>query len=116
VLSQFSRPFKPTMPEVMGYSVRTETHRYTRWVRWPMREVLVEELYDYGSSCSAVRQGAFLVERENFASNPAYAELRDQLGAMMDHALRTRTNLDALGMPVKEKPAQKKTSQQEPSK
>ena len=34
VLSQFARPFDPTLPEVMGYSVRTRTHRYTRWVQW----------------------------------------------------------------------------------
>ena len=33
VLSQFARPFKPSLPEVMGYSVRTHTHRYTRWVQ-----------------------------------------------------------------------------------
>jgi len=99
VLSQFSRPFKPSLPEVMGYSIRTQTHRYTRWVRWPTREVLVEELYDYGSTRSAVRQGAFLVERENVASNPAYNEMRDQLGAMMAHALRTRTNLKTLKVP-----------------
>ena len=115
VLSQFSRPFKPSLPEVMGYSIRTQTHRYTRWVRWPTREVLAEELYDYGSTRSAVRQGAFLVERENVAGESAYNELRDQLGAMMDQALRTRTNLEALKMPMKEKPAQNKRKDRQAS-
>jgi len=94
VLSQFARPFKPSLPEVMGYSVRTPTHRYTRWVRWPSREILQEELYDYGSVRSAVSQGAFLVERENVSGAPAYRQLRGQLSAMMDQALETRTNVD----------------------
>lgn len=47
VLSQFSRPFKPRRPDVMGYSIRTPTHRYTRWVKWPSKTVMTEELYDY---------------------------------------------------------------------
>ena len=113
VLSQFARPFKPSMPEVMGYSVRTQTHRYTRWVRWPTRETLAEELYDYGSSRSAVRQGAFLVERENLAGEAAYDELRSRLSAMMDQALRTRTDLEALKMPRREKKSRKKKSRRE---
>ena len=96
------------MPEVMGYSIRTETHRYTRWVQWPTRQTLVEELYDYDSSRSAVRQGAFLVERKNVAGDPGYAELRERLGAMMDQSLRTRTNLEALEVPAKEKRTRKK--------
>jgi len=63
----------------MGYSIRTRTHRYTRWVQWPTREVLHEELYDYGSVRSAVPQGAFLVERENVAGDPAYQQLREEV-------------------------------------
>ena len=94
VLSQFARPFKPSLPEVMGYSVRTPTHRYTRWVRWPSREILEEELYDYGAAGSAVSQGAFFVERENVSGDPAYRELRGQLSAMMDQTLQARTNCD----------------------
>ncbi len=103
VLSQFSRPFKPTMPEVMGYSIRTPTHRYTRWVQWPSREALHEELYDYGSGRSAARQGAFLVERENVSSHPAYQELREQLGAMMDRSLDARTNVEELKLQTVQK-------------
>jgi arylsulfatase A-like enzyme len=94
VLSQFARPFKPTMPEVMGYSVRTRNHRYTRWVRWPSREVFEEELYDYRSDRSAVQQGAFLVERRNVSHDPAYGQLRKQLSLMLEQTLQTRTNCD----------------------
>ena len=90
------RPFKPTLPEVMGYSVRTQTHRYTRWVRWPSRDLLAEEFYDYTSSRSAVRQDGIFVERENVIRDPAYGELREQLSAMMDHTLEARTNVEEL--------------------
>jgi hypothetical protein len=86
----------------------TATHRYTRWVQWPTRETLAEELYDYTSSRSAVRQGVFLVERTNVAGDPGYVELRERLGAMIDQSLRTRTNLEALEVPATEKRARKK--------
>jgi hypothetical protein len=62
-----------------------------------------------------VRQGAFLVERENVAGESAYNELRGQLGAMMDQVLRTRTNLEALKMPMKEKPARNKRKDRQAS-
>ena len=70
---------------------------------FPPWRTRVEELDDYGSSRSAVRQGTFLVERENVIGNPAYAKLREQLSVVMDQALRTSTSLQALKMPVKEK-------------
>jgi iduronate 2-sulfatase len=118
VLSQFSRPFKPTMPEVMGYSIRTPTHRYTRWVQWPSRETLHEELYDYGSARSAVQQGAFLVERENVVSRPDYQELREQLRSTLERSLEARTNVEELKrLQVEEAPKKKKRKdRQEPSK
>lgn len=118
VLSQFARPFEPSQPEVMGYSVRTQTHRYTRWVRWPSREALVEELYDYGSTRSAIQQGAFLIERENVSSDPGYHELREQLGAMMDRSLDARTNVGELKLLKVEQTAseKKRKDRQEPSK
>lgn len=117
VLSQFARPFKPTSPEVMGYSIRTHVHRYTRWVQWPSRETLHEELYDYGSDRSAVQQGAFLVERENVVSRPEYRELREQLRNMLDRSLEARTNMEELKrLPVEEPPKKKKRKdRQEPS-
>jgi hypothetical protein len=90
VLSQFSRPFKPSAPKVMGYSIRTETHRYTRWVQWPQRTLMTEELYDYTGPASVLHLGAFLVERENLVQDPAYAETRDRLRVRMDQVLRER--------------------------
>jgi len=90
VLSQFSRPFKPSLPKVMGYSIRTDTHRYTRWVQWPGRTLMAEELYDYTSVAGALRMGAFLVERQNLVQDPAYAETRDRLRLRMDGVLRER--------------------------
>ncbi|UCD52163.1 MAG: sulfatase-like hydrolase/transferase, partial [Phycisphaerales bacterium] len=90
VLSQFSRPFKPSLPKVMGYSIRTDTHRYTRWLQWPERTLMAEELYDYAPPSGALRVGAFLVERENLVQDPAYAETRDRLRLRMDRVLRER--------------------------
>ncbi|MHC4143467.1 MAG: sulfatase-like hydrolase/transferase [Planctomycetota bacterium] len=90
VLSQFFRPFKPSLPKVMGYSIRTDTHRYTRWIQWPRRKLMAEELYDYTSPAGVVRMSAFLVERQNLVQDPAYAETRDRLRLRMDRVLRER--------------------------
>jgi iduronate 2-sulfatase len=95
VLSQFSRPFEPSEPKVMGYSIRTDTHRYTRWVQWPRRKLLAEELYDYTCPAGVLRMGAFLVERQNLILDPAYAETRDRLRQRMDRILRERTAVPA---------------------
>ena len=96
VLQQFARPFKPSAPEVMGYSVRTPNHRYTRWVRWPSREVLEEEFYDYSSDRSVARHKAFFIERENVIDDLAYGRLREQLSALMNQTLEARTNIEEL--------------------
>ncbi len=90
VLSQHSRPFKPSTPEVMGYSIRTDTHRYTRWLKYPSRKILAQELYDYTSRSSAELKGAFLIERQNIVDNPAYTETRDRLSKEMDKMLKSR--------------------------
>ena len=68
--------FRDTLPEVMGYSARMRNHRYTRWVRWPSRDLFAEEFYDYTPSRSAVRQDGIFVERENVIDDPAYGKLR----------------------------------------
>lgn len=57
VLSQFSRPFAAGNPEVMGYSIRTDKHRFTRWLDWKSKELKAEELYDYTSSESVNQDG-----------------------------------------------------------
>jgi iduronate 2-sulfatase len=88
-LSQFPRPWRPNELDVMGYSIRTPTHRYTRWVQWPSRKTVAEELYDYESPDSALCGGSLLVARENVLDHPAYAETRDRLRTKMDEVLRT---------------------------
>ena len=90
-LSQFSRPFNAGPPETMGYSLRTETLRYTRWVRWPSRETFAEELYDYGLPRSAEPRWSAFVERENLIGDPGYATARARLSAALDDVLRTRS-------------------------
>jgi iduronate 2-sulfatase len=111
-LSQFSRPFKPSAPQSMGYSIRTETHRYTRWVEWPTRKIIVEELYDYTSARSAVRQGALLVEQENVAQDPAYAETRDRLRTRLDRMISERMPAGASGPPPPSETQVKKKKKQ----
>ncbi len=49
--TQHPRPAYPPRgekPTVMGYSVRTESHRYTEWRRIEDGEVVARELYDHG--------------------------------------------------------------------
>jgi len=74
----------------MGYSIRTATQRYTRWIDWLSRKVLAEELYDYGLEASATRKGSFLVEQRNLIGSADYAETRDRLRSKMDETLRSR--------------------------
>ena len=90
-LSQFSRPFNAGPPESMGYSIRTETQRYTRWVKWPSRETFAEELYDYTQPTSAEPRWTAFVERRNVIDDPAAAAARDRLRGVMDQVLRERS-------------------------
>ena len=107
VLSQFSRPFKAGNPEIMGHSIRTATHRYTRWIEWSTRNVLAEELYDYTTPASVTQQAAFLIERQNIVAEPAQAAMRDQMRAKLDETLTTRIKPVSLTNPEK-KPKKKK--------
>ena len=48
--SQFLRKgiwIAPDGLEYMGYSIRTEKHRYTEWVNWKSKELAAIELYDH---------------------------------------------------------------------
>lgn len=101
VLSQFSRPFKGGNPEIMGYSIRTADHRYTRWIDWNSRNVLSEELYDYTSSVSTARLSNLLIERENLANNPGFVMLQNAMSIKMDVQLRARTRPVTLNVPGK---------------
>lgn len=90
VLSQFARPLSASTPEFMGYSLRTATHRYTRWITWPARQLVAEELYDYTTGPGTRREGAFWIEEENIAPHPAQADTRQALSETLDHMLVER--------------------------
>lgn len=107
VLSQFSRPFAAGNPEVMGYSVRTEQHRYTRWIDWKTKELKAEELYDYRSNKSVGLEMSFRIERNNVADQPEYAGLREQMRLTLEETLKRRTKPVSLDEKNK-KPSKKK--------
>jgi arylsulfatase A-like enzyme len=94
-LSQYARPWKPKEPEVMGYSLRGPTHRYTRWVNWTDRRVVAEELYDYGGVPDAAGDPGVLVERRNLVADPRSAPVRDRLRAALDAMLANRIEAGA---------------------
>ncbi len=92
VLSQFNRPWKSTTPEVMGYSIRTRSERYTRWINWQSRETIAEELYDYseqhsGPQNATLHAGQLIERRNTAASQPA---LRRRMSNQMDKLLASR--------------------------
>lgn len=90
-LSQFNRPWNAGPVRSMGYSIRTATHRYTRWVDWPARATIAEELYDYTAPGSAEPRWTTFVERHNVVDEPAYADVRAALRTKMDGVLRERS-------------------------
>jgi iduronate 2-sulfatase len=107
VLSQFSRPFKPTDPTVMGYSIRTDTNRYTRWITWPERQLLAEELYDYTTGPSTRREGALLIEEENLAAHVEQTVTRQTLSQKLDQMLSERITVKDNVGPAPEKKRKK---------
>ena len=90
-LSQFARPFKRESPQQMGYSLRTATHRYTRWIQWDTRETIAEEMYDYSHLDASSFPSNSLLEDQNLVSDPEAASIRDQLRRMMDELLAQRS-------------------------
>ena len=107
VFSQFNRPWKPEGFASMGYTLRSATQRYTRWVEWPSRKTITEELYDYTSAASATRDGAILIEQQNVVADPAHADSLNRLRAELDLTLATR---------IKVKPAAEPTTNQKRKK
>lgn len=67
-LSQFPRPvsynFTRSNPENMGYSIRDDRYRYTRWVAFTSGKLLAEEFYDYQTN---------RFETVNMINEPKYA-------------------------------------------
>jgi len=47
-ISQFPRPgYYKGKPDFMGYSIRTDQYRYTKWINLETNEVFARELYDH---------------------------------------------------------------------
>ena len=97
VRSQFARPFSKSKPEVMGYSIRTPTHRYGRWIDFSSREVIAEELYDYTDASSVTYRGDYRIEHANVVDEPAFSSVLDELRATMNEQ-------QAFASAAKEKP------------
>lgn len=53
VFSQYPRSFKSNRHrrhgDIMGYTLRTATHRYVEWREWKTRKVVARELYDHST-------------------------------------------------------------------
>ena len=79
--SQFPRawPYR-NRPEVMGYAVRTPTHRYIEWRRFGTLDVLARELYAYHGDDDRF-------ESINLADNPAEAARVGELSALLTRRL-----------------------------
>jgi iduronate 2-sulfatase len=90
VLSQFARPFSARTPEFMGYSLRTATQRYTRWIDWNTRRTVAEELYDYASGPGTSREGAFWIEHQNIVDHSGMADAKQTLSLQLDEMLTKR--------------------------
>jgi iduronate 2-sulfatase len=108
VLSQFARPFSANTPEFMGYSLRTATHRYTRWITWPARQLVAEELYDYTTGPSTRREGAFWIEEENIAAHSTQSDTRQTLSQKLDQMLVERITMKPEAGPAPKKKRKKK--------
>lgn len=89
-LSQFNRPWQPSAPQYMGYSIRSTTHRYTRWIDWTARRTVAEELYDYTSPASTTKQAAALIEHCNLIHQPEQAATLAELRQKLDQQLTVR--------------------------
>jgi len=86
-LSQYVRPWKARDPDVMGYSIRGPTHRYTRWVHWADKTLVAEEFYDYGGPAG---RGPLLVEAQNIVTEAAAQVQLDEYRAALDAMLADR--------------------------
>ena len=58
----------------MGYTVRTERHRYTEWCNWDTKEAEGAELYDHRSDTD---------ENINIVDDPKYDTVRKELASLL---------------------------------
>lgn len=75
------------------YSLRTATHRYTRWVNWQSRQTAAEELYHDTTGPSTRHEAAFWIEQENLAAYPQQASERRTLSQQLDQMLVGRITM-----------------------
>lgn len=61
--------------DFMGYTIRTDRHRYVEWVEWDTKKVVARELYDHRSDRE---------EMVNVASRPAYADIVSNLSQLLN--------------------------------
>jgi len=74
--SQFPRPWMyRDVPELMGYSVRTEELRYTEWRRLNDASIVATELYRYD------RQGA---ETQNLSGQAGYEQAQHRMQGLLE--------------------------------
>ena len=115
-LSQYARPWKPQAPRTMGYSLRSPTHRYTRWVDWADKRVVAEELYEYGRLPGRGDGPTPFVERTNVATDPVQRAELDRHRAALDGQLAERLRPSAAKpLAVVEPGKKKKKGRREPS-
>ncbi|MEC5128776.1 sulfatase [Verrucomicrobiales bacterium BCK34] len=79
-MTQTPRPnyLRGKMPQVMGYSIRAENHRYTEWRDFESGKVLDRELYDHRNDAE---------ENVNLANDPAQAGEIKILAAQLQSVL-----------------------------
>lgn len=74
-LTQHPRPAYYTgSPEIMGYSIRTDRHRYTEWRDWSTGAIVARELYDHATDPDETR---------NAAHDPASADVLASAAVLM---------------------------------
>lgn len=88
VVSQFTRPWNAREPEVMGYSIRSQAYRYTRWIEWEEGAVLAEEFYDYTDEHSVETNGASSFEIRNVVDDPRQGHALERMRSMLDQRLK----------------------------
>lgn len=77
-LSQVSRPWPGNKPIThMGYTIRTDVYRYTRWIETKTQRMISEELYHTESD---------VLERQNLI-NPANTQTINELRKLLDTKL-----------------------------
>ena len=65
----------PDGVEYMGYSVRTDRYRYTKWENWETGEVVATELYDHDADPA---------ESRNVSEDERYSGVSDEMAAILE--------------------------------